>query len=110
MVQLESSRLDSLFGALADPTRRSMLRALAVGEQSIGALAEPFDMSFAAASKHVRVLETAGLIRRDVRGRSHICSLQPGPLAAASEWLAFNRALWTERFDALDAVLIEAKE
>lgn len=62
-------------------------------------------MSFAAASKHVRVLEAAGLIRRKVEGRSHICQIEPVPLAAAEEWLRFYEQLWTEQFDALEAVL-----
>ncbi len=86
-----------------------MLRALADGEQNIGQLAEPFDMSFAAASKHVRVLERARLLHRRVEGRQHLCSLESGPLAAADQWLRFYERLWTGSFDALDAVLREGK-
>jgi DNA-binding transcriptional ArsR family regulator len=78
--------LDGVFRALADPTRRAMLRTLAAGERPIGELAAPFRMSFAAASKHVKVLECAGLVRRRVQGRRHLCRIQAAPLAAADEW------------------------
>ena len=97
--------LDSVFHALADPTRREMLRRLAAGEQSIGELAAPFRMSFAGASKHVRTLESAGLIRREVRGRTHVCRLEPAPLAAADAWLRFYERFWAERLDALEQAL-----
>ncbi len=105
MVELRSNNLDVVFNALGDPTRRAMLRELAGGERNIGQLAEPFAMSFAAASKHVRVLEGAGLIRRRVEGRRHFCRLQADPLAEADEWLRFYEGLWTESFDRLAAVL-----
>lgn len=105
MVVQRSASLDGVFHALADPTRRAMLRSLASGQRTISELAEPFNMSFTAVSKHVRVLETAGLIRRRVEGRTHICQLDPAPLAAADEWLRFYEGFWTERFDALDALL-----
>jgi DNA-binding transcriptional ArsR family regulator len=105
MVQ-QSRSLDGVFQALADPTRRSMLRRLATGESSIGGLAEPFRMSFAAASKHVRVLERAGLVRRRVEGRSHICRIEPAPLAAAEEWIRFYERFWSQQLDTLDKVLI----
>lgn len=82
-----------------------MLHSLASGQRTIGELAAPFSMSFTAASKHVRVLESAGLVRRRVEGRSHICRLDPAPLAAANEWLRFYEAFWNERLDALDALL-----
>lgn len=82
-----------------------MLRSLATGQRTIGELAAPFSMSLAAASKHVRVLETAGLIRRRVVGRSHVCRLDPRPLAAADEWLRFYETFWAGQFDALDAML-----
>ena len=84
-----------------------MLRRLAAGEQSIGELAAPFRMSFAGASKHVRSLEHACLIRREVRGRTHVCRLDPAPLAAAEEWLRFYERFWTERLDALEQALTE---
>jgi DNA-binding transcriptional ArsR family regulator len=87
---------------LADPTRRAMLRALTPGERTIGELGAPFEMSFAAASKHVKVLEGAGLIERRVLGRSHYCRLEPAPLAAADKWLHFYERYWTDRLDRLD--------
>src|SRR4051794_23894069 len=87
MVELESSRLDAIFHALGDATRRRMLRDLTRSERSVSELAEPFAMSLAAASKHIKALEAAGLIHREVRGRTHVCSLAPGPLASAHEWL-----------------------
>jgi DNA-binding transcriptional ArsR family regulator len=105
MVLQNAAALDDVFHALADPTRRAMLRSLASGQRTISELATPFSMSFAAASKHVRVLERAGLVRRKIEGRSHICRLDPAPLAAANEWLRFYEAFWNERFDALDALL-----
>lgn len=97
--------LDNVFRALADPTRRSMLRKLAGGESNIRSLAEPFDMSFAAASKHVKVLENAGLVKRRIEGRSHLCQLQLEPLAAAEEWLHFYQGFWNQRLDELEALL-----
>lgn len=87
-----------------------MLRRLAAGEHSIGELAAPFQMSFAGASKHVRALEHAGLIRREVRGRTHVCRLDPAPLAAADEWLRFYERFWAERLDALERVLKQQDE
>jgi DNA-binding transcriptional ArsR family regulator len=105
MVQEQTSRelkLDAVFHALSDTTRRAMLRRLAGGEQKIGDLAEPFDMSFNAVSKHVKVLEDAGLIRRRIDGRAHVCSLAPQQLKAADDWLRFYEAFWSTRFDTLD--------
>ena len=87
MVERQTSPLDRVFAALADPTRRAMLRQLASGERTVGELAEPFDMSFAAAAKHVKVLEVAGLVRRRVRGREHICRIEARPMAVADHWL-----------------------
>ena len=84
-----------------------MLRALARDEQTVGALAAPFAMSLAAASKHVKALENAGLIRREVRGRTHVCRLDPGPLASAHRWLDFYSRFWTDRLDALERLLAE---
>ncbi|WP_186389242.1 helix-turn-helix transcriptional regulator [Stappia sp. TSB10P1A] len=107
MVEQETHRLDAVFHALGDATRRQMLRALAGGERSVSQLAEPFDMSLAAASKHVKVLEKAGLIRREVRWRTHTCRLEPGPLAGAHDWLGFYERFWTDRLDVLDALLRE---
>jgi len=105
MVLDQAPHLDVVFHALADPTRRAMLRSLAGGRRNIGELAAPHRMSFPAASKHVRVLERAGLVKREVVGRAHICRIEPAPLAEADDWLKFYTGLWTEQFDRLDAVL-----
>jgi DNA-binding transcriptional ArsR family regulator len=105
MVELQTAHLDTLFHALGDATRRRMLRELAGGERTVSQLAEPFSMSLAAASKHIKALEGAGLIRREIRGRTHVCSLEPGPLAAAHEWLSFYERFWTERLDVLERLL-----
>lgn len=107
MVELSPSRLDAVFHALGDPTRRRMLRDLASGERSVGQLAGPFAISLAAASKHIKALEHAGLIRREVRGRTHLCRLDPGPLASAHQWLTFYEHFWTSRLDVLDRLLRE---
>ncbi len=107
MVDVQTRKLDAVFHALGDPTRRRILRDLAAGERTVGQLAEPLDMSLAAASKHIKALESAGLIRREVRGRTHLCRLDPGPLAGAHEWLAFYERFWTERLDILDRLLRE---
>jgi DNA-binding transcriptional ArsR family regulator len=104
-VERETPRLDSIFHALGDATRRRMLRELADGERTVGQLAEPFAMSLAAASKHVKALENAGLIRREVRGRTHLCRLDPEPLASAQQWLSFYQRFWTDRLDALERLL-----
>jgi DNA-binding transcriptional ArsR family regulator len=105
MVELQPTQLDAVFHALADPTRRAMLASLAGAPHSVGELAAPYAMSLAAASKHVKALERAGLVRREVKGRMHLCRLAPEPLAGASDWLAFYRRFWSERFDVLDALL-----
>jgi DNA-binding transcriptional ArsR family regulator len=106
MVELQTQRhLDAIFHALGDGTRRRMLRELAGGERTVSQLAEPFAMSLAAASKHIKVLEGAGLIRREVRGRTHWCHLAPGPLASAHDWLGFYERFWTDRLDVLDRLL-----
>jgi DNA-binding transcriptional ArsR family regulator len=99
--------LDAVFRALGDPTRRAMLRLLAAGERTVGELAAPFAMTFAGASKHVKVLEGAGLVRRTVRGRTHVCHLEAEPLAEADAWLRFYAAFWDRRIDALEARLRE---
>ena len=110
MVELEAPRLNSIFHALGDATRRQMLRELASGERTVGQLAEPFAISLAAASKHIKALENAGLIRREVRGRTHLCRLAPGPLASAHEWLSFYERFWTRRLDILDRLLRQEDE
>src|SRR5260221_12719188 len=107
MVELQTPQLDSIFHALGDPTRRQMLRELSGGERTVGQLAEPFAISLAAASKHIKALENAGLIRREVRGRTHLCRLAPGPLASAHEWLGFYEHFWTDRLNVLEHLLRE---
>jgi DNA-binding transcriptional ArsR family regulator len=105
MVELQAPQMNSVFHALGDATRRQMLRDLASGERTVSDLAKPFAMSLAAASKHIRVLEGAGLIRREVRGRTHVCRLDPGPLASAHEWLGFYERFWNSRLDLLEQLL-----
>jgi DNA-binding transcriptional ArsR family regulator len=105
MVELQTPEMNSVFHALGDATRRQMLRDLASGERTVSELAQPFAMSLAAASKHIKVLEGAGLIRREVRGRTHVCRLDPGPLASAHEWLGFYEHFWTSRLDMLEQLL-----
>ncbi|MCA0433476.1 MAG: metalloregulator ArsR/SmtB family transcription factor [Proteobacteria bacterium] len=105
MVELQTTQLDSVFHALGDATRRHILNELAKGERTVSELAAPFDMSLAAASKHIKVLEASGLIRREVRGRTHVCSLEAGPLSSAHEWLSFYTRFWTQRLDALEHLL-----
>ena len=97
--------MNSVFHALGDATRRHMLRDLAGGERTVSQLAQPFAISLAAASKHIKVLENAGLIRREVRGRTHLCRLDPGPLASAHEWLSFYERFWSSRLDVLEQLL-----
>jgi DNA-binding transcriptional ArsR family regulator len=105
MVESDAPRLDTVCRALGDATRRQMLLELAKGERTVGQLAEPFDMSLAAASKHIKALENAGLIHREVRWRTHLCRLDPGPLASAHQWLAAYERFWTGRLDALEDLL-----
>ena len=105
MVEFDSPRLDTVFHALGDPTRRGMLANLALGQKSIGELAEPFDMSFAGASKHVKVLEDAGLVARRREGRTHVITLEAGPLAEAERWLRQWEKFWTVRLDRLEALI-----
>lgn len=105
MVEYHTSQLDTVFHALGDATRRQMLAQLVAGERTVSQLAEPYAMSLAAASKHIKALEAAGLVKRDIRGRTHVCTLEPGPLANAHQWLAFYEIFWTDRLDALEALL-----
>ncbi len=107
MVELESPHLNAVFHALGDVTRRKMLRQLSGGERTVSELAEPFDISLAAASKHIKALEAAGLIRREVRGRTHMCRLDPGPMANAHQWLSTYERFWTSRLDLLEQRLRE---
>ena len=101
------NRLDTVFHALADPTRRGMLASLALGDKSVGELAEPFAMTLAGASKHVKVLEAAGLLERRKTGRTHVIALRAEPLAEAEKWLRQWETFWTRKLDRLQA-LVEA--
>lgn len=107
MVELNSERLDNVFHALSDATRRDMLRRLAAREHTVGELAEPFHMSLAAASKHIRTLEEAGLIHRTVEGRTHRCRIEAGPLHGIGRWLRRYERFWTARLDELERALKE---
>ena len=102
---MPTDQLTLTFSALADPTRRSILTRLAEGEATVSELAEPFAMSFAAAAKHVKVLEQAGLLSRTIEGRSHHCRIEAGPLAAADRWLAYYERFWSLRLDDLERAL-----
>lgn len=104
------NRLDTTFHALADPTRRGMLTRLALGEKSIGELAEPFEMSFAGASKHVKVLEEAGLISRRKVGRTHLIRVDAKPLEEAERWLRQWEKFWNVRLDRLEALIERDKQ
>jgi len=105
MVDKYSPQLDTVFQALSDPTRRSMLHALAGGQRTVSELAAPFDISLAGASKHIQMLERAGLIQREVQGRVHTCRLDARPLHAGAEWIRHYERFWTGKLDALEALL-----
>ena len=102
-----ATQLDSTFAALADPTRRAILARLAQGEASVLELAEPFDMSLPAISKHLKVLERAGLISRGRDAQRRPCRLQAAPLKAVADWAESYRRFWEESFDRLDDYLRE---
>lgn len=106
---LASPRLDATFAALADPTRRAIVARLALGEATVMELAEPFDMSQPAISKHLKVLENAGLISRGRDAQRRPCRLEPQVLADASGWLDHYRDVWERNFRRLDALLDEMK-
>lgn len=97
--------LDHAFAALADPTRRAIVARLARGEARVTDVAEPFAMSLNAVSKHVQVLERAGLVRRTRAGREHLLSLEAAPLRAVAKWTSRYEKFWTEKLDALGAHL-----
>lgn len=102
--------MDAVFHALAHGARRDMLGRLAAGELTVGQLAGPLAMSLAAASKHVKVLERAGLVRRTVDGRRHLCRLDAVPLASATAWLRFYEDHWASSLDVLEDLLREAPD
>lgn len=102
---MPEDRLTQTLTALADPTRRAILARLALGETSVTELAEPFDMSLPAVSKHLKVLERAGLISRGREAQWRPCKLEPEPLKEVDTWLGSYRKMWEDRFDRLDAYL-----
>ena len=105
-----SADVDEVFHALSHPTRREMLARLRRSDLTVGQLADPLPVSLAAASKHVGVLERAGLVERTIQGRTHVCRLTPGPLASAAAWLETYETYWNERLDALEQVLLDAPD
>jgi DNA-binding transcriptional ArsR family regulator len=102
--------LNAVFAALADPTRRAILEELAKGHSTVSELAEPHDMSLPAISKHLRVLEEAGLITRTVEGRIHYLQLNSKPMSEVLAWLELYRKFWEQRFDALEKYLTSSKK
>ncbi|MDX6231044.1 MAG: hypothetical protein QOI76_4434 [Frankiales bacterium] len=106
-IVLETQRLDATFAALADPTRRAMLARLAVHDATVNELAAPISLSLQAVSKHLKVLERAGLISRGRQAQFRPCHLEPTALLAATDWIEQQRRLWSERFDQLDGHLRE---
>lgn len=98
-------QLDAVFGALADPTRRGIIARLAEGDRTVGELKAPFRVSQPAISRHLKVLESAGLISRNRRATARLSHLEAEPLREATEWLAHYRAFWEERYGRLDALL-----
>jgi DNA-binding transcriptional ArsR family regulator len=102
MVEHSQTALDLVFSAVSDPTRRAILATLARKPATITEIATPFPVSLNAVSKHVMVLERAGLIRREIHGREHLCRLEPQPLREATAWLDHYRQFWNVRLDALE--------
>jgi len=109
MNALPTDQLTTTFSALADPTRRAILAKLSSGEASVTELAEPFEMSLPAISKHLKVLERAGLIARSRQAQWRPCQLEAGPLRDVADWIEHYRRFWTESFDRLDDYLHELK-
>jgi DNA-binding transcriptional ArsR family regulator len=105
MVEYSIPALDRTFHALANPTRREILAQLAQKRSTVLEIAEQFDMSLNGVSKHLKVLEEAGLIRREIHGRTHYCSLEAEPLRQAGEWISYYRQYWEKRLDALERFL-----
>src|ERR1700739_4315930 len=105
MVNHKPDRLDNTFAALSDPTRRAILARLTQGEASVKTLAEPFDISAPAITKHLKVLERAGLIARSPNAQQRRCNLDPAPLRDIAVWMETYRQFWSESFDRLDGYL-----
>jgi len=109
MVKYSSDRLNTTFSALSDPTRRAILARLVLGDTSVSELAAPFDISLPAISRHLRVLEGAGLIERKPEGRVHRCHLVAGPMREAADWIEEYRKFWDNQFDSLAEFLEKTK-
>jgi DNA-binding transcriptional ArsR family regulator len=109
MLQTQSPSLDHVFLALSHPVRRQILSRLIQGAATVTDIAEPFSLSLNAISKHLKILERAHLINREVLGREHYCRVNPQPLEQASRWLAFYQVFWTDRLDALEHELLVKK-
>jgi DNA-binding transcriptional ArsR family regulator len=107
---VHTDRLSATLSALADPTRRGILARLATGQATVTELAEPYDMSMAAVSKHLKVLETAGLISRGREAQWRPCRLEPAPLRDVAQWLEEYRRFWDESFDRLDGFLRQMRD
>ncbi|MHB0773627.1 ArsR/SmtB family transcription factor [Bradyrhizobium sp. 5.13L] len=106
----QSSRLDHVFAALADPTRRAIVMRLCAGEASVGELADPFDMALPSFMKHIHVLETSGLVLSEKTGRVRTCRLSPDALLGAEDWLQQQRAVWEARLDRFEAYVMKLKK
>ncbi len=106
----DSDALDAAFAALAHPARRAILARLAQGQASVNTLAEPFDMSLPAVSRHIKVLEDAGLITREKSAQFRPCTLNPDPIKHVVGWAEAYRPIWEARFDAMDSILATMKE
>ena len=107
MVNYRGQRLDAAFGAMAHPIRRGILARLALGETTVAELAKPYDVSAPAISKHMRILEEAGLLSRTKQGREHHCRLEPARLKEAQAWIEQQRQFWNDRLDSLERYLKE---
>lgn len=108
--QMVEQNLDLVFHALADPTRRAILDRLREGEATVGRLSEPFPLSFAAVSKHLGVLERAGLVTRESQGRQRMCRINPASLGDARAWLEVHEQFWSDRLNALDQLVVGTRD
>ncbi len=110
MVNYREENLTLVFSALSDPTRRAMLKRLGQNEMSIADLSEPFAITKSAITKHVKVLENAGLLKRTIDGRVHHCRLNIAPLEEASDWMKFYQSFWNDKFDRLSKYLVDPEK
>jgi DNA-binding transcriptional ArsR family regulator len=110
MGEYESARLDALFGAMSDATRRAILARLAQSDARVTELASAFPISLNSTSKHIRILERAGLVTRTVQGREHVLSLNAGPMTEAAEWMAFYQRFWEERLASLEDFVLKKRK